>query len=210
MHPTLIPHTTHTHNTHSRSPPMAMHRGTPLLLLALLLVALAQGFLLRPSTIIRTSTTTMMAAHQQPHSQAAGLDRKAALQRGALLTSAFLFVTGASPLPAFAKQPNRALRRTNTNLPQRHHKMLIHPPPRPHAHMTGLRRLTPRSRKRRRRSQDEQGRRPREQQHIHLALSCLPSFFLSPAPWLRPRPSAASPTSMMLRLATTTTDKGIP
>lgn len=82
---------------------MAMHRGTPLLLLALLLVALAQGFLLRPSTIIRTSTTTMMAAHQQPHSQAAGLDRKAALQQGALLTSAFLFVTGASPLAAFAK-----------------------------------------------------------------------------------------------------------
>ena len=44
-----------------------------------------------------------MTAQRPPHAQATGLDRKAALQQGALLTSAFLFVTGASPLPAFAK-----------------------------------------------------------------------------------------------------------
>lgn len=82
---------------------MALHRGTPLPLLALLLALLTvtQGFFICPSTI--RTPTTMTAHQQQPLSQAAGLDRKAALQQGALLTSAFLFVTGASPLPAFAK-----------------------------------------------------------------------------------------------------------
>lgn len=83
---------------------MALPRRTPLLLLALLLALLltvAEGFFLLPSTM-RASSTTMTAQRSQ-QSQTAGLDRKAALQQGALLTSAFLFVTGASPLPGFAK-----------------------------------------------------------------------------------------------------------
>jgi len=83
---------------------MALPCRTPLLLLGLLLalVAVAEGFFLTPSTS-RISTTTTMTAQRPTHAQATGLDRKAALQQFALLTSAFLFVTGASPFPAFAK-----------------------------------------------------------------------------------------------------------
>jgi|EP00624_Nannochloropsis_granulata_P000985 hypothetical protein len=82
---------------------MTLPHRTPLILptLLLALVAVAQGFFLRTSTV-RVSTT-MMTAHQQPEHSATVLDRKAALQQGAVLTSAFLFVTGASPLPVRAK-----------------------------------------------------------------------------------------------------------
>lgn len=47
--------------------------------------------------------------------------------------------------------------------------------------MTGLRRLTPGSRKRRRQTQDVQGRRPREQQTPSLPSPASRPLFLSPA-----------------------------
>lgn len=87
---------------------MALPRRTPLLLLALvvaLVLALAQAFLISPSTIRRP---TLMTAQRKPQQQSrskasAGLDRKSAVQQGALLISAFLFATGVAPIPALAK-----------------------------------------------------------------------------------------------------------
>ncbi|KAM3573202.1 hypothetical protein VYU27_004805 [Nannochloropsis oceanica] len=82
---------------------MALPHRTPLILVTSLLamVAVAHGFFLRPSTL---RVSTIMTAHQQlEHSPATGLDRKAALQQGVVLTSVFLFVAGASPLPVRAK-----------------------------------------------------------------------------------------------------------
>ncbi len=80
--------------------------STTLLLVVLLLVAVAQGFFLAPPPFSRsTRPLTMKASASSSQHPGHGVDRKAALQQGALLSSLFFL---ASATPALAKDKKEA------------------------------------------------------------------------------------------------------